>query len=375
MGCGSKKILNGDEKNPVQLSPKKKEKKQELTKQTKVLFHCEVCGKTSPNKLHTCSKTKPVSYQETRKAWCSNCNYNEQGICTLYKSLHPERDCVIETGIKIPEAACPASLWPKVLFKCKDCGSITFDENGVFACSICNSKEKRVCNLPWKFSAKDTALSASSDHCLIVFASTQQEVNILELTKARMQSYASKIGADFHIVYDNKEPRYSKANKFRLPTLTQNYKKTLLLSPFIIIKEDSPNIFKFMVTNAVRLSPFTTNLKFEQTEANILCEKQGISAVKITGYNDSVVVYPQQWSSIWNPPILPIRPTFLTTKLWLECNINAQKPLIVSLDERYNCVNDTRIQESYFVNGEKASHEESLSFINKVLYELNNQSL
>lgn len=105
-------------------------------------FHCPDCGVTLARRgkdyRHLCSGKQPVQYQINRQAICDECEHSEGNVCLEYKRLHPDRNCKISIGVKMPYAGCPVGKWPKVLMQCPACERAIFDEAGVTRCRYCN---------------------------------------------------------------------------------------------------------------------------------------------------------------------------------------------------------------------------------------------
>jgi hypothetical protein len=48
-----------------------------------------------------------------RLHFCNKCPFNVNRVCQSYKLIHPDRECNIDYGVKLPHAACPELLWKK----------------------------------------------------------------------------------------------------------------------------------------------------------------------------------------------------------------------------------------------------------------------
>jgi len=103
-------------------------------------FHCPVCGEMRanyPNFRHICPGEKPIGYQESRRAICGECPHARDGVCLPLLTIHPEKPCLIEIGVAMPAVECPLKKWPRVLWACGKCGSVSFRGDGLRECPIC----------------------------------------------------------------------------------------------------------------------------------------------------------------------------------------------------------------------------------------------
>lgn len=345
MGCAEKRAeklaLIAAGKQLVQLKkPKPKPKPTATaTPSRKVDYICTICGHVGIHKEHTCLGPKKIGYVEDRLYHCTRCRYRTDDVCTLYKSQHPERDALISIGVTVPEAACPAGLWPKVLLHC-DCGSTTFKETGVTACSVCKAGVSQSCALPHKIVVvEEPAISATSDLLVITIAVGQDTLNVLEYTRPTMEAYAKKCGADFYVVTNNAYPEYPLANKFRLKQLVSNYKRILFLDSDVYVHDSAENLFDIVPKGTIGIHSdraWTEKPGWVDLEMGTILKSQGIEPVHSELFNTGVVVFDVEHAAIWNPPTLPAKPRYLLEQFWVEYNIISQKIQVTNLDVAYN---------------------------------------
>jgi hypothetical protein len=57
-------------------------------------------------------ESKEPQWVKRRESCCRVCSIGRCGnICIVCKQKHPERDCVIAIGVRIPRAHCPLGWW------------------------------------------------------------------------------------------------------------------------------------------------------------------------------------------------------------------------------------------------------------------------
>jgi rRNA maturation protein Nop10 len=338
MACGSRKPAPNQ---IVQINAPimaRASKVAKIAKPVAIDHHCEVCGYVGKQRRHTCPGGKPIAYQFDRLSKCNVCSYREGRICTLYKSKHPDRDCDIDVGVMIPEAYCPAGMWERVLYKCDKCKAVTFNENGLSSCPKCGDG-KKACTMPWRFTAKDEPLPASRPLAIITIAAGQKALDVLELTRPSMERYAERVGADFHVVTDNKEPRYAIGNKFRLKSLAQNYERVLFLDSDVWIRNVADNLFDYVNPLTIGIHLDWTHLpdrKFVKWEGEQTAKEQHVEPKKIRTLNTGVVVFSHEHLDMWTPPPLPASPRHLSEQVWVEYNMLTLGYPITYLDTKHN---------------------------------------
>lgn len=309
----------------VNITVDKSRAKRKSVKLPKNDYHCEVCGHTGPHKEHSCPGPKPIGYVLDREYHCSRCHYADEGICTLEKSVHPDRDCIIATGIAMPEAYCKAGKWDRVLFKCPECNTLTFNEMGANRCKQCGYGAPLKIRLPHRIVIDhEDPLPANSDLAVITIAGGQKAIEILELTEPGMRAYADACGADFHAIRTNLHPEYPIANKFRLKNLVGNYKRILFLDVDIWIRDRTPDLFASCPSGMVWMHmdyPYLEKTGWVQDEAGQTAKEQAVDIIRLKVLNTGVVLFDREHANIWNPPPLPAKLRHLTEQTWVEFNL------------------------------------------------------
>lgn len=104
-------------------------------------WHCPDCGvileRRSKYYKHHCQGVQDVPYQRDRQRTCDQCEYSVDDVCVEYKRLHPDRDCRITVGVRIPYAQCPAGKWLAIQRDCNLCGRRTVNLSGIDHCRWC----------------------------------------------------------------------------------------------------------------------------------------------------------------------------------------------------------------------------------------------
>lgn len=338
MGCASQEQrLAAAAQNLVQIS---KRKRVEAVAPKRVDFHCSVCGHVGPHREHSCPGERELSYVIDRAHHCDGCRYREGEICTLEKSVHPDRECSIPKGIRIPEAYCKAGNWDRVQFNCPECGSVTFNEMGANRCKNCGFGKPLVVSLPHRIVVNpEPPLEATKPFAVITIAAGQKALDLLELTGPPMQAYADRCGADFHAIKTNQHPKYPLANKFRLRYLSAEYERVLFVDVDVWIRSSAPDLFQSLLRGLVWAHmdyPHIPDKKWVKGEAEKTAKEQAIDPIRLKVLNTGVVMFENIHRDIWKPPVLPIKPRHLTEQTWVEYNIARTGYPLGLLDTAFN---------------------------------------
>jgi len=89
----------------------------------------------------------------------------------------------------------------------------------------------------------DDIPTPTSDYAVCVIPANQSALDLLDITRETIKTYAKKCGADYIELTGDQHPDWPMANKYRLHKVTSTYKKTLYLDCDVIIKDNAPNIF------------------------------------------------------------------------------------------------------------------------------------
>jgi hypothetical protein len=285
-------------------------------------FHCVACGVTKqsqPNYRHKCPGDGPVAYQIERSIICGQCTHNRDGVCMPLKTKHKELPCVVEIGVKLPGVECPLKKWRRVLFNCEKCGSSRFDENGLTECPNCNPRSKPRTALI--AAVRDKPAAPNRDIAIISVATGQKATDLAKITFPRFARYADFVGADFLEVRTNHYPRYPLANKFRIGTITANYRRVLYLDADIWLRSGVGNLFEILSPGSVWMHPDVERFSGSEwsiTQSAIMGKEQSITPSKSRVYNSGVVMFDQSHSNIWSPPPKPMSTSHVAEQFWVE---------------------------------------------------------
>jgi hypothetical protein len=386
MGCGGRQnalppngtvVQIAKERKPRQDKPRSEVPRMEKRAKTLIDHHCEQCGYVGPHAQHVC-KPKPITWMETRQATCRRCPYAVDGVCSLYKSQHPDRDAVISVGIEMPYAACPAGLWPQVEFTCDECGSVSFDPKGISQCKSCKKKVPRKVSLANVVSLKlEMPFAATQELVVVTLGVGYGSQSLLDLTAPQMKAYADRCNADFHIITDDLHPRYSLANKFRLHHLTQSYARTLFVDADVWIRSTAPDIFAANEPGAVWIHPDTSrhapNVGSARHEMEMLCKEHRVEPFAARMLNSGVVLFDRDQADIWKPPIRPLGTRHISEQMWVEHNIVRSSHQQRDLDSRFNWQwyfpeFSAKEHEAYFIHLAACPHEERIYRLRKLAH-------
>jgi hypothetical protein len=118
----------------------------------------------------------------------------------------------------------------------------------------------------------DDLPTPKSDYAICVIPANSGAMDLLEITRDSIQSYAKKCKADYVELTGDQHPDWVMANKYRLHKVSKEYKKTLYLDCDVFVKQGSPNIFN--ATPDDRISAFDEWSIWEDKEDTIWIERQ-----------------------------------------------------------------------------------------------------
>jgi len=322
-GSTSKSMLPVVTKPAARTKTKSQSAPATVVKRTSIIdFHCPQCGTTKtdyPNYRHVCQGVGPVAYQVERKTICDSCEHNRDGVCLPLKVKLPDAPCIVEVGLPMPEAQCPLKKWKRVLFKCDKCGSVRFDENGLSECPTCNPRPKPKTALI--AAVRDEPATPNRDLAIISIATGQNATDLAKITFPRFARYADHVGADFIEVRTNHYPRYPLANKFRVGRIASNYRRVLYLDADIWLRSDVGNLFEILSPGSVWMHPDVERFPGEEwsiRQSEAMGKEQSVTPNKSRVYNSGVVLFDQEHSGIWNPPLKPMSTSHVAEQFWVE---------------------------------------------------------
>jgi glycosyltransferase involved in cell wall biosynthesis len=83
-----------------------------------------------------------------------------------------------------------------------------------------------------------------SDYAVCVIPANELAMELLDITRDSIKSYAEECGADYIELSGDQHPDWPMANKYRLHNVSSSYKKTLYLDCDVLVLPNSPNIFE-----------------------------------------------------------------------------------------------------------------------------------
>ncbi len=352
----------------------------------KIDYHCTECGYTGKREEHVCNPTVRIGYVETRGRMCHRrCPYALDGVCTLLKSLHPDRDCIIDIGIEMPEAWCPAGLWPRVQLNCPQCGSVTFSEKGVGKCGQCGfTPENKIIRTPVIRLKDELPLEGPSRYAIVTMAIGQKTLELNQITGPQMRRYAEACGVDYHEITDDQSPNYPLGNKFRLQHLTANYDRILFLDADIWVKSSTPNLFLMLQEGYVWMHEDGVLAPgMAESEAGIVSKEQQIEKPSLKIYNTGVVMFDNAHRDMWSPPPLPAPYRHVTEQTWVEVNMILKGCPVKALPSEFNCqwwfnrhlnlstleTFESLVPRSSVIHLASSSHGEKMYRMNKLAFE------
>jgi hypothetical protein len=305
-------------------------------------FFCTECGVVRRNRRedyhHRCSGKTELPYVSQRSLHCETCSENHNGICAAEKAAHPERDCVIEKGVRMPYAGCRLGHWPKIVSTCGKCGRQNVDLQGVQGCRFCGDGTPR--SLEEQNAAKISIriphehLASRRERCVVTVVCGDRAEQLAQHTLTRMRDYASQFKADLIVIRDDWFPEYPLANKFRLCNLT-GAKQYLYFDIDVWLRRDAPNLFELGDDVWMhRDRPFLGSADWLATESARIAREQSVPEIQSGCYNTGVVLFDNP--AIWAPPPKPFSTSHTTEQTWVEYRCSLLGIPIHNLDVTLN---------------------------------------
>ncbi len=189
----------------------------------------------------------------------------------------------------------------------------------------------------------------TSDYAVCVIPANDSAMELLDITREGVQSYAEKCGADYIELSGDQCPDWPMANKYRLYSVTSKYKKTLYIDCDVVIKPSSPNIFE--ETPDDKISVCDDFLIFSSWgEAGWIKEEQDNIVTKLLDRkhdqmkngafdlkfcpNAGVMVIPKSCREYYKQPDKPYTRMWCFDQHWLA--ISAPREVFNIMEERWN---------------------------------------
>lgn len=240
----------------------------------------------------------------------------------------------------MPFAACPAGMWGRVELTCPECGSVTFNANGVIACKACGFRPVRNVSLPYIPKMKhEDPLPATRPYAVVTIAVGQKALSLLQMTGPRMQAYAERCGADFHAITDDQHPSYPLGNKWRLKELVVNYERILFLDVDIWLRDEAKSLFELCEPGRVWMHcdlPELKSIDWVKGESELSAKQQHVAPIDLQVLNTGVVLFDRKHRHIWHAPRMPAPKRHLTEQTHVEYEIHRLGIEVGHLPTKYN---------------------------------------
>ena len=209
----------------------------------------------------------------------------------------------------------------------------------------------------------------TSDYAICVIPANDSAMELLDITREGIQSYAEKCGADYIELTGDQCPDWPVSNKYRVYNVTKLYKKTLYLDCDIAVSKDAPDIFKETPDDKISAYdewPIWEEKKRTQwvkNEQEIIVHKHVSEEIKSrwikngsfetrTMLNGGVLVIPQCLAELYKQPDDPYYRAWCFDQHLLTLTLGEE---VHKLDDRFNTsFNDLnfwdKISSAYFVH-------------------------
>lgn len=205
----------------------------------------------------------------------------------------------------------------------------------------------------------DPIPTPDSDY-LVIVVMPEDDLAFIARTIPSIHNYARKCNADFILLRERTQGSLFN-EKFRVKPFVERYKRTIVLSPNLLIKEECPNLFELVPENSVGV--YDDSVTYFEKNPNLddmlrrkralmlskrfsvipLISPEDISVIEYlsnsmpTLYSNDVVVCSKQHSEIWNPINFLIKDDDLAGQLWTELNIYENDYSVYLLPNDFNC--------------------------------------
>tara|TARA_A100001515_G_scaffold144850_2_gene150382 strand:- start:10609 stop:12486 length:1878 start_codon:yes stop_codon:yes gene_type:complete len=196
----------------------------------------------------------------------------------------------------------------------------------------------------------DDIPTPTSDYAVCVIPANQSAMDLLDITRETIKTYAEKCGADYIELTGDQHPEWPMANKYRLYNVTSVYEKTLYLDCDVVVKEDAENIFDCTPDDKISLcDDFKSFAQWNDTdwiqkEQELLIHKifKNSHKMVVNGKftsnfepNAGVMVIPNSCSKLYCQPEVVYPKQWCFDQHWLALNVDKDKFEI--LDDKWNC--------------------------------------
>jgi hypothetical protein len=217
----------------------------------------------------------------------------------------------------------------------------------------------------------DDIPTPTSDYAVCVIPANQSAMDLLDITRDSIKSYAKKCGADYIELSGDQHPYWPMANKYRLHKITSTYKKTLYLDCDVLVTENAPDIFQSTPDDAISAYDEYENWKVKRnvewikTEQEMILRKflddeytpnyikNGAFLEPKSMINGGVLVIPKKLSDYFRQPDKQYPKQWCFDQNLLTLILPKDK--LFKLDKKYNCTYNSNNfysshKEAYFIH-------------------------
>lgn len=166
----------------------------------------------------------------------------------------------------------------------------------------------------------------TSDRAVVVLAVGKHGRTLLEITGASLKAYATKIGADFHVIDgDPIQPDYPFEDKFRVGQYLNYYDRIVYFDADVMVEENAPNLFDLVPYFKIGIANeelYELRPMYEPHDLTAIQEQYKFKVVKPPGYyNAGIMVLSKAHKDVMAPPTLPYRKYHTAEQDLINCRI------------------------------------------------------
>ena len=195
----------------------------------------------------------------------------------------------------------------------------------------------------------DDIAEPSSELAIITHATGEAYERCREISRPAMASYAKRIGADLVELSGDLFPQWRIANKFRAAAVAKRYRRSLWLDVDVVVSDSAPSVFEetpadeFGIYDEMLCSALQSVPGWETKQTNLVCASQDIPSVELKwSGNGGILMIPQQFASIYDPPAKPTPSHWCAEQQLLTARLHSESVPVHLLDWKWNCLRTGR---------------------------------